>query len=89
MLLFFYSFQGIVEATTPQAMKSRNVYFKGAYDLGELGTATVGQGDKTAYIRKGVAGDWRNVLSQEQSDYVDQLCEEKWRPLGIPMKWKQ
>ena len=68
-----------------KSMKSRNVYLRGQYDVGAAGNATVGHGNNSAFARKGVTGDWRNVLTPEQSDYVDRLCEEKWQPIGISL----
>ena len=31
---------------------------------------------KSAFVRKGVVGDWQNHFSQEESDYVDELLSK-------------
>ena len=31
---------------------------------------------KYEFMRKGIVGDWRNIFSKEQSDFVDSICEE-------------
>ena len=35
------------------------------------------------FIRKGEVGDWRNHFTEEQSQYVDSLCEEYLTPHGL------
>ena len=35
------------------------------------------------FMRKGEVGDWKNYFSQEQSDYIDALCEKKLSKLGL------
>ncbi len=42
---------------------------------------------KLVQVRKGLVGDWMNYFSQEQSDYVDALCEKHWRPLGLSFEF--
>lgn len=38
---------------------------------------------KPSFLRKGVVGDWKNVLSEEQSTQIDQICAQKFRGLDI------
>ena len=66
-------------------MKSRNVYLRGSFNAGAAGNAAV----DFSFARKGVTGDWRNVFTPEQSDYVDKLCEEKWQHIGVPLNYEQ
>ena len=35
------------------------------------------------FIRKGEVGDWRNYVSQQQSDMLDDLCREKLSSSGL------
>ena len=37
----------------------------------------------STFFRKGVIGDWRNYMSEEQAKYVDDLVKEKCHPLGL------
>lgn len=41
----------------------------------------------SSFMRKGEVGDWKNYFSEEQSDYVDQLCAETCAPLGLHFKY--
>ena len=36
-----------------------------------------------AFMRKGVAGDWKNHFSEEQAKYVDELSDKLFKPVGI------
>lgn len=38
------------------------------------------------FFRKGVKGDWRNYLSEEQSKYIDDLVRERCHPVGLYFK---
>ncbi len=35
------------------------------------------------YLRKGIVGDWKNLMSPSQREYVDKLCKELFAPVGI------
>ena len=43
--------------------------------------------DRSAFIRKGVVGDWVNYFSEEQSEYVDAKCKEYFESLGIKFEY--
>ena len=37
----------------------------------------------SAFMRKGKVGDWKNVITKEQQEYVDKISKEKFEPAGI------
>ena len=39
------------------------------------------------FMRKGIVGDWKNELSQDQSEYIDKLCGELYKPVGIDFSY--
>ena len=39
--------------------------------------------ERSHFIRKGQVGDWVNYFSKEQSEYIDQKCQEYLAPIGI------
>ena len=39
------------------------------------------------FLRKGQVGDWKSHMSQEQSDYIDKMYEERIRSLRLEMKF--
>lgn len=45
-----------------------------------------GQEDDTSYFRKGLAGDWRNILSTEQIALVGEICGDALPSWGYPDK---
>ena len=38
---------------------------------------------KTEFMRKGIVGDWKNFLTQEQSAEVDAICASRFTPVGL------
>ena len=39
--------------------------------------------DRSAFVRKGIIGDWVNHYSEEQSNYIDEMSKKYLEPLGI------
>ncbi len=39
--------------------------------------------DKPSFLRRGVVGDWKNVLSAEQSAEIDEICAQRFKDLDI------
>ena len=39
------------------------------------------------YMRKGTVGDWKNYLSETQSKYIDDICQEKCASVGLEFKF--
>lgn len=39
------------------------------------------------FMRKGQVGDWLDYFSQEQSDYVDAMCEKYFAPENLSFKY--
>ena len=60
--------QRIVEHTSLKSMKGRKSAKMGSEDA----KAVVDE-SKSAFVRKGVVGDWKNHFSQDESEYVDEL----------------
>ena len=60
--------QRILEHTSLKSMKGRKSAKMGSEDA----KAVVDE-SKSAFVRKGVVGDWKNHFSQEESEYVDEL----------------
>ena len=44
--------------------------------------------ERSAFVRKGVVGDWVNYFSKEQSEYVDDKCKEYLEPLGLKFEYE-
>ncbi|XP_066484552.1 sulfotransferase 2B1-like [Tiliqua scincoides] len=42
---------------------------------------------KSAFLRKGISGDWRNHLTVEQSERFDQIYQERLRDFDITFPW--
>ena len=40
------------------------------------------------HLRKGTVGDWKNHFTQEQSDYVDQLCMKDINNSGLSFEFE-
>ena len=59
----------IKEKTSFSAMKTRGA------DV--LFSAPEALSQNSQFFRKGVKGDWRNVLTQEMSDYVDEVAKQR------------
>ena len=71
----------IVKETTFEAMKARPVHLYAEYmRIGESLT-------DEKFFRKGKIGSWKEELSQEQSDYFDEMIKKKYIPLGIDFYW--
>ena len=43
--------------------------------------------ENTFFVRKGVIGDWRNQLSEEQSKRIDDKIKEKFKGIDISLIW--
>ena len=43
---------------------------------------------KPSFLRKGIIGDWKNFLTEEQSAQIDALCDEKLKGLGIEFDYE-
>lgn len=43
--------------------------------------------DQTQFVRKGIIGDWRNVLSKDQSDRIDQKMNEYFTKEELKILW--
>ena len=41
--------------------------------------------DIHTYLRKGQVGDWKNMLNEEQSQFIDEKYEERCVPLQMPL----
>ena len=65
----------IVERTSFSSMKNNPM----------LNYSTLDRIDQniSAFMRKGKIGDWKNVFSKEQQEYVDKISKEKFEPAGI------
>ncbi|XP_006038617.1 sulfotransferase family cytosolic 2B member 1-like [Alligator sinensis] len=48
---------------------------------------TIMDHQKGQFLRKGVCGDWKNLLSEEQSRRVDAMYRERMQGLGITFPW--
>ena len=71
----------IVQDTTFEAMKKRPLHLYAEYwRIGEEKT-------DEKFFRKGQVGGWKEELSQEQSDYFDEMIKTKFIPLGIDCYW--
>lgn len=42
---------------------------------------------KSEFFRKGIAGDWRNHLSEEEARRIDAMFEEKMKDVDFEFKW--
>lgn len=54
-----------------------------ATNFQHLATVGIFDQDKSHFFRKGEVGDWREYFSEEQSQYMDQLCQEKCGKHGL------
>ena len=45
------------------------------------------RGVSDSIFRQGKSGKWREVFSQEQSDYIDEMYAGKIEELGLPVKY--
>ena len=67
----------IVHNTTFEAMKARPAHLYAEYiRVGEEKT-------NEKFFRKGQIGKWKGEMSQEQSEYFDEMIKKKFIPLGI------
>jgi hypothetical protein len=67
--------QRIVDHTSLKSMKGRKSAKMGSEDA----KAVVDE-SKSAFVRKGVVGDWKNHFSQEESHYINDLLKEACLP---------
>ena len=71
----------IVQNTTFEAMKARPVHLYAEFmRIGEEKT-------NERFFRKGQIGSWKEELSQEQSDYFDDMIKKRFIPIGINLYW--
>ena len=70
------------------SMKKRGVSKGGKVDKGEGEGESKENLENTSFFRKGIVGDWKNLFTKEQSDYVEALCKEKLEPLGLKFRWE-
>lgn len=73
---------GLLHETSLSAMRARGI---SEYVPPPFNTRTT---DGSAFFRKGMTGDWREYLSQEQSGYVDELVREQLNSQGFYFKHK-
>ena len=43
--------------------------------------------ERSHFIRKGQIGDWVNLFSHQQSEWIDEKCKEYFAPLGISFEY--
>ena len=70
----------IVERTSFKSMKSNTMV-----NYSTLPSAAMNH-DISPFMRKGQVGDWKNYFTEEQRDYVDELCRKRFEPEGLFVK---
>jgi len=46
-------------------------------------------GESDRHYRKGIVGDWRAVMSRDESDLIDKRVEEVWKGTGLELLWER
>lgn len=67
----------IVDYTSLKSMKKNK-----SAKMGEDAKKVVDE-SKSAFVRKGIVGDWKNHFSTEQSQYIDQLISDRLDTFGL------
>ena len=70
--------QKIVELTGFEQMKSNPL-------VNGEGMAKSGLFDysKSQFMRKGHVGDWKNYFTEDQAKYIQELCDQRYSPIGL------
>ncbi len=43
---------------------------------------------KAPFMRSGTVGGWKDYFTQEQSDFIDQMCQERLHPYGLHFRFE-
>ena len=70
--------QKIVELTGFEQMKS-NPLVNGE-DMAKAGVLDL---SKSKVMRKGQVGDWKNYFTEDQTKYIQELCDQRYSPIGL------
>ena len=70
--------QKIVELTGFEQMKS-NPLVNGE----DVAQAGIFDYSKSQFMRKGQVGDWKNYFTEDQAKYIQELCDQRYSPVGL------